>query len=69
MNSNFGDMINYNGLQLCNSASVKYVCQGYEGNTNFDAANGANFMQAPIEQFKAGQQLNGKACNDPMLML
>uniref|UniRef100_A0A915DFD8 Probable pectate lyase F n=1 Tax=Ditylenchus dipsaci TaxID=166011 RepID=A0A915DFD8_9BILA len=65
MNSNFGDTISYNGLQLCNSASIKYTCQGYEGNTNYDNANGVNFMQAPIEKMKVGQALNGVACNDP----
>uniref|UniRef100_A0A915DMN1 Probable pectate lyase F n=1 Tax=Ditylenchus dipsaci TaxID=166011 RepID=A0A915DMN1_9BILA len=39
-----------------------YVCQGYEGNTNY---NGTNFQQAPVEKMKPGEPLNGIACNDP----
>uniref|UniRef100_A0A915DU69 Secreted protein n=1 Tax=Ditylenchus dipsaci TaxID=166011 RepID=A0A915DU69_9BILA len=62
LNSNYNDTVNYNGLQLCNSASVKYACQGYEGNTNY---NGTNFQQAPVEKMKPGEPLNGIACNDP----
>nr|QIC04077.1 pectate lyase 2 [Radopholus similis] len=64
-NMNYGDSLSISGLKLCSHASIDWLCQGYEGNTNYVASTGTNYKTSAVEEFKPGQTLNGKFCNDP----
>uniref|UniRef100_A0A915DH45 Probable pectate lyase F n=1 Tax=Ditylenchus dipsaci TaxID=166011 RepID=A0A915DH45_9BILA len=40
LNANLGDGVSVSGLSLCNSKKIAYICQGYQGTTDYNPATG-----------------------------